>query len=292
MPEKKYNFLSSDIAMGIVEVLPIGIVTYSVDTGNCLYINQAALDIIGAKRKQALAQNFRKIEAWKHSGLIDMAEEAIKTGKVQKKDVHLITTFNKNIYIKTFFITYSSNSENFLLLLFDEITDIKIKELENKDQMLFLRSLLEAIPNPIFFKDIKGVYRGCNDAFTKFLGKKREEIIDHTAYDIAPKDLAEIYHKADLDLINSKTNQTYEADVQGLDGERRKVIFNKAVYYDTEHNPNGLVGVILDITERKKIEAELKEKYEELKHMNEFMIDRENKMVELKNELKKLKGEK
>jgi diguanylate cyclase (GGDEF)-like protein/PAS domain S-box-containing protein len=125
-------------------------------------------------------------------------------------------------------------------------------------QLHQLQCILDAIPAPIFYKDADGVYSGCNEAFTHYLGRSREQIVGMTVYDVAPKDLADIYRKADLDLFASRGVQIYESSVLYADGTRHDVIFNKACFLDERGKLGGLVGTILDITPRKQAERALR----------------------------------
>jgi len=118
--------------------------------------------------------------------------------------------------------------------------------------------IINTISNPIFYKATNGVFIGCNTAFENYLGLKREEIIGKTVFNLAPKDLAEIYHEMDTALFQNPGTQTYETSVRYADGTRHNVIFNKATYVNNEGKVAGLVGVITDITERKRVEEELK----------------------------------
>jgi diguanylate cyclase (GGDEF)-like protein/PAS domain S-box-containing protein len=120
-----------------------------------------------------------------------------------------------------------------------------------------LQVILDAIPAPIFYKDADGIYSGCNDAFTRYLGRPREQIVGMSVYDVAPKDLADIYRKADLELLASRDVQIYESSVRYADGSRHDVIFNKATFLDADGQLGGLVGTILDITARKQAERAL-----------------------------------
>jgi PAS domain S-box-containing protein len=125
-----------------------------------------------------------------------------------------------------------------------------------EDQLHFQELLLDAIPLPIFVKDATGRYIALNRAFSVFLGKSAEQIHGRTVYEIAPGDLARIYHQADLDLMQRGGKQVYETAVETSDG-RRQVIFNKAVFQSREGGAGGIVGVILDITDRKNLEETL-----------------------------------
>src|SRR5512144_1894072 len=75
----------------------------------------------------------------------------------------------------------------------------------------FVQALLDAIPAPIFFKDANGVYRGCNAAFERFLGRSRAEIVGRTVEGVAPPELAKVYRAADDALFRSPGVQIYEA---------------------------------------------------------------------------------
>ncbi len=121
----------------------------------------------------------------------------------------------------------------------------------------FLRTLIDAIPAPLFYKDKNGIYLGCNEAMSRFLGRQAEEIIGRTVYDVAPPDLAERYHKADMALIEQPGIQVYEAQVSTPEG-LRDVIFHKATYYDPDGSVSGMIGVITDITEKKNLAEQLR----------------------------------
>jgi len=117
--------------------------------------------------------------------------------------------------------------------------------------------VLDALPTPVFFKDRSGRYQGCNRAFTELMGKQPGELIGLTVYDLSPPDLARIYEEADEALMRSGGEQRYETQVQRPDGQRRHVLFYKAAVRDEHGEVCGLVGTILDITERKDLERRL-----------------------------------
>ncbi|RMG71376.1 MAG: PAS domain-containing sensor histidine kinase [Bacteroidetes bacterium] len=120
-----------------------------------------------------------------------------------------------------------------------------------------LRTLLNAIPNPIFFKNIDGAYISCNQAFETFIGYTQRELVGKTAFDIAPPELARVYHEADMKLIAEGGTHQYEAKVRDAHGRERDVLFCKAIVEGRPGQREGMVGVILDITERKQAMADL-----------------------------------
>jgi diguanylate cyclase (GGDEF)-like protein/PAS domain S-box-containing protein len=127
-------------------------------------------------------------------------------------------------------------------------------EVALQDSLQFARQLLEVIPSPVFYKDRDGRYLGCNGAFERYLGRRREEIVGRSVYDLAPKDLADAYHGADMALFEHPGIQIYEAAVHCADERVHDVIFHKATFARADGSIGGLVGVILDITERKRNE--------------------------------------
>ena len=136
-----------------------------------------------------------------------------------------------------------------------DITEHKMAEEELLEREVFLQTLLDAIPVPVFYKDINGKYLGVNTAFEDFFGRKRESLIGKTVFDITRPDLAQIYHDKDMELFNSGGEQQYEAQLLNVHGLLRDVIFNKAVFTDQNGAAIGLIGTIRDITEFNEEEA-------------------------------------
>jgi len=122
------------------------------------------------------------------------------------------------------------------------------------DQLRFIGQLVDTIPSPVFFKDEEGRYLGCNAAFEQYIGIGRQDLVGRSVYDISPKDLADKYFAADQALFEQRGTQTYEAAVSYADGSRHDVVFYKATFNKADGSLGGLVGVIHDISERKRME--------------------------------------
>lgn len=139
------------------------------------------------------------------------------------------------------------------------ITARKQAEGALRESELFTRLLLQSLPVPVFCKDNQGRYLGFNEAFESFFGQTEEELVGKTAFDIVPVEMARIYHEKDAELFDHPGTQVYEAQVKNARGEVRDVVFHKASLVDSFGAVTGLVGAILDITERKKAEEKLRE---------------------------------
>ncbi len=148
-----------------------------------------------------------------------------------------------------------------------------------KEQVQFLQTLIDAIPAPIFYKDAEGRYLGCNEAFTTCYGQTREEVIGKTVYDMAPRDLAEIYDTTDKALLKSAGIQKYEYSVMYADGIRREVFFTQTTFRDLGGEVAGLVGVMIDISERKRAEREIRKLNAELASKMEQLMAAQEELV-------------
>jgi len=126
------------------------------------------------------------------------------------------------------------------------------------DMPVFLQTLLDTIPSSIFYKDSRGIYRGCNKAYEIFLGLKKADIVGKALHEIFPRDLADKYDEMDRELFEHPGTQTYEWQISEADGTRHDVIFNKATFLNADGSVGGLVGVMVDITELKRVQEALR----------------------------------
>jgi diguanylate cyclase (GGDEF)-like protein/PAS domain S-box-containing protein len=144
---------------------------------------------------------------------------------------------------------------------------------ESEEGLHFLQVLIDAIPMAIYYKDIQGIYGGCNKTFETMFGLSDEGIIGKTVSDIWPKELADIYHKMDQELFSHPGIQVFDSRVRFADGLNRDVSFHKATYEDMDGRLKGLVGVIVDISGRKQAEEKLRQTASELQAVFQAIPD-------------------
>jgi PAS domain S-box-containing protein len=137
--------------------------------------------------------------------------------------------------------------------LADRITeDLRKSEARLAEAQRMTQQLIEALPNPIFYKDTDGRYLGVNKAWEKFFGLSRETFIGKTVHDLYPHnpEVAEQRDAMDQLLWNRPGTQVFETSITSPGAGRRDAIYYKATFTRADGSVAGLIGTIVDITER------------------------------------------
>lgn len=157
---------------------------------------------------------------------------------------------------------FSPVSEKEILFRMEKIIDeIKLK----KEKLLaenYLNTLINSIPDMVWFKDNNGIHLKVNDAFCNIIGKTRENIEGKDHFDIwdIPKPEYEkggyICMESEEDVRKAgKTILLYEK-VKNRNGFRRLNTY-KSPLYDEDGEMMGTVGIAHDITDLENIDIEL-----------------------------------
>jgi len=122
----------------------------------------------------------------------------------------------------------------------------------------FRQVLMDSISTPVYFKDLEGRYLGCNEAFEAVMGRQRDWIIGRTIVELQPEEIAAPLQQSDATVIGTGEPQAFEATVRYSDGSTRKVLFHKTLFRDPSGSRGGIIGVFIDISDRKRMESALK----------------------------------
>jgi len=120
----------------------------------------------------------------------------------------------------------------------------------------FLRSALDAVPDPLFVKDRQHRWVAVNSAFCQFMGHTAEELLGRSDYDFVPAHEADVFWRKDEQVFRSGRPDENEEFFIDKVGQPHTLVTKKAAFSQAEGEPF-LVAVIRDITDRKRLESQL-----------------------------------
>ena len=157
-----------------------------------------------------------------------------------------------------------------LIAIVRDITERKRAEDRLVEAHAMLNLVLNNIPLYVFWKDRASTYLGGNILFAQAAGlQDTQSLIGKTDFELAWKDRAELYRADDRTVMETNTPKlNFEEPVTGPDGKVLTVCTSKVPLQDKAGKVFGLLGVFEDITERKRIEAQIKAYGDELVQKN------------------------
>lgn len=134
------------------------------------------------------------------------------------------------------------------------------------------RTLIESLPQRVFFKDRNSVFLSVNASFAADLGLKPEELVGKSDYDFFPRELAAKYCQDDRRVMSQRHPETIE-ELNVAGGKQRIVEVTKAPVIGDDGEVIGLLGIFADITERKRAEEKLRDFATRLERSNRELQD-------------------
>ena len=116
---------ANDFNRKVLEAATMGVLAYNGLTGQCVMANRSAAKIVNASVDQLTSQNFRRIESWRTSGLLNMAEQVLETGTDCEREVHVVTSFGRDVWMGCHMNRFLNRGEPHLLLLLHDVTEHK-----------------------------------------------------------------------------------------------------------------------------------------------------------------------
>lgn len=142
--------------------------------------------------------------------------------------------------------------------LVEERTDqLRLSQERLLKESALLKTILNTVPDLIFYKDMNGIYKGCNKAFGAFIGKSEQEIIGKDDVELfqLSGNAAQKFIEDDLQVMRGKLDTLIrEEEVLYPDGKRIYLETIKTLYYSEDNAPFGMVGISRNIQLRKETE--------------------------------------
>jgi PAS domain S-box-containing protein len=131
-------------------------------------------------------------------------------------------------------------------------------EARARKQLALFQLVSDNVPSPIYLKDASGRYLGCNLAFERLVGRPRDAIVG-SGMDalLAPLDAA-LHRHADEEVLRTGGALQYEARVLNLPDGPRDLLVAKAAVHDEDETITGVTATLVDITEMRAAERELR----------------------------------
>jgi PAS domain S-box-containing protein len=227
-------------------------------SGIIVDVNDTVIGMLGYQREELIDQPFFKFITPEKRAEVQKFFKLKFTG-IFIPQINELTYQKKNGSV----VLISFND----LLLLDEnknvigiktkIIDISKEKLLNqdlKDGFLFLQSIIDAVSNPIFFKNTNFVYLGCNQAFADFFGLTKQDVVGKNDFDLYPKDIALLHQKSDISIIQNKGKETYELKIQNANKNSRDIVFEKGYFEQPPGLSVGIAGTMFDISYYKQDE--------------------------------------
>ncbi len=165
-----------------------------------------------------------------------------------------------------------------------DITERKKMETAQRESKEFLDKIINSISDPIFVVDRQHRHILVNDAMCELSNRPREEFIGKTPYDFFPKEQVDVFLQKDEVVFETGKENVNEETITDSQGVVRTIITKKTLYTDATGNKS-IVGIIIDITDRKKTEEALKIAHDQLLAIIDFLpdatfvIDKEGRVI-------------
>jgi PAS domain S-box-containing protein len=124
-----------------------------------------------------------------------------------------------------------------------------------------LRTFIDTVPDVVFTKDVQGRFVLVNPATLASLGSSDpSQIVGKTLFDLMPREFAERMHVDDVEVLAGRTLINREVLRRSVDGKQTDWYLTlKAPIRDADGTVTGLIGISRNITERKKLEEQLRQ---------------------------------
>ena len=223
--------------------------------GTITFANDRFCEISGFSRSELLGRNHRIVNSGLHpSGFFAEMWRTISSGEVWRGEVRNRRKDGHFYWVAATIVPMLD--ENGLpteyIGIRTDITARKEAEAQLADQLLFSKQLIDAIPVPIYFKGTDGRYIGCNRAFAELLG-----IVDVDAWlgtTVSALNLdsavADFHRAKDAELFAGGVVQTYEMRGMRIGDREYSMRYHKAALTRTDGSVRGLIGAMIDLTDR------------------------------------------
>jgi PAS domain S-box-containing protein len=248
--EEKYRNLVERATDGIVIIVD----------GNIEYCNSSLCRMTGYRQVELMGKPFHDfLQKEEKSQLVERYQKRIRGFPVERIYETIIRKKNGEVLfteINSDLISFEGKA-GVLSIIRDVTVRKKTDQAKNElnDQ---LHTLINAIPDLVYFKDKDGHNLLFNKAFESFVGKNARYIRGKKDRELLPSELVKLCESSDSEVFKNKKIQRFEENHNWMEDKSHRFFETiKSPIFDEQGNLIGLVGISRDITDRKKAEKEL-----------------------------------
>jgi two-component system aerobic respiration control sensor histidine kinase ArcB len=217
------------------------------------YLNAIALTLIGAP---CLLFFFSKLIKQLEHSRINLEEAVSQLERLRRHDVILNRELQNNIRQLNYEIEQRKHAqlerEAMFAKLEQEIKQKSEQELEARRLSTLTRSIIDASPDLIYYRNEEGRFEGCNKVAEDLTGKTQKELMGLTPHQVYDEELARQVAASDQEVLETNAPITEELWLRFADGRRRYFEMRKVPFFDHDGKRLGLLAFGRDMTERKQ----------------------------------------
>ncbi|MEF8879876.1 MAG: PAS domain S-box protein [Candidatus Thermoplasmatota archaeon] len=241
--------------------------TFVLDSrGEIVDINSRALEMFGLDKEEVTGENFLSMDLLTPKSLPIVVKQfgdllSDKEAKTQETEIQNKNGNILNVEISSFFLVTRQDNEvdNFVVVVRD-ISDRKEAEIKLAKEHSLLQTLLDNVPDSIYFKDEQNRFILVNKAKARHHDVEPEDMIGKTDFDFMPEDEARRSFEDDNKVLNTGKFIIDKVEkITRKDGSKHWVSVTKVPRFDEDGNIIGTAGISRDVTRWIKIEQKLSE---------------------------------
>ena len=234
---------------------------FLVDRGGAyLFMNGKHLSRIGCQADKVIGKTYGDFHLTENSKeFVGEIEEVFETGETTQHE-HKSHRDNKYFLRTLSPIKSSEGHTTSVTVVSKEISERKQAEEALQESEEKYRTILETIEDGYYEIDLGGNFTFFNDSMCKISGYSRDELMGMNNRQYTDEVYAkEIYQTFNKVYTTGKPNQSFHWPIIRKDGIKRTVAASVSLRRDAEGEPMGFRGIVRDISERKKFEAQLQQ---------------------------------